>query len=180
MKNWYSGVYKALIIASAIAFLIHVFTTGQTSLGAIISAYSVLVIAVMMIIIIVFNGIFKSGGEGSTTKLLMSLFLSSGPFLLMFAIIGFLLYLMIVNKDRIVNGEVSSNYNMFSNLIVMLLMIQLYMIYTSVSSKQFEDTGSISKMTSAIVYLIGLITGICTFIVYIILTYYIADGFINK
>ena len=147
MKNWYSGVYKALIIASVIAFLIHACTTGQTSLGAIISAYSVLTLAVMMIIIILFNGIFKMGSQGSTSKLIMTIFLTSGPFLLMFAVIGILLYLMIVNQDRIVDGHVSSNYNTFSNIIVMIILIQLYIIYTSIDTQQFEDTGKISKIS---------------------------------
>ena len=179
MKNWYSGVYKGLIIASVIAFIIHTFTTGQTSLGAIISAYSVLTLAIMLIIIILFNGIFKLGPQGSTSKLILQLFLSSGPFLLMFGVIGTLLYLMIVNQNRIIDGHVSSNYNTFSNIIVMLLLIQIYIIYTNIDTQQFEDTGKISKVSSGIVYLLSLITGICTFIVYVILTYYIADGYTN-
>jgi hypothetical protein len=52
MKNWYASVYKALIMTSVIAFIISFYSTGTVSLGALLSGYSVLILAVMMILLI--------------------------------------------------------------------------------------------------------------------------------
>ena len=53
MKNWYSSIYKSLIIASVLSFIIYFFTSGNVSLGALISGYSVLTLSIMMILYII-------------------------------------------------------------------------------------------------------------------------------
>jgi hypothetical protein len=52
MSNWYNGIYKGFIITSAIAFIIAFFSQGEVSLGAYIAGYSVLTLAIIMILII--------------------------------------------------------------------------------------------------------------------------------
>ncbi len=48
------------------------------------------------------------------------------------------------------------------NIIVILLLLQLYLVYTNISSERFESTGKMSKVTSSIIYLLGTLTGIAT------------------
>ena len=52
MKDWYAGIYKALIMASVIGFIISFFSKGSVSYGAMLAGYSVLVLGVMMILLI--------------------------------------------------------------------------------------------------------------------------------
>jgi hypothetical protein len=59
MKNWYSGIYNSLIVASIISFIIYFFSSGNTSLGAIICGYSLILIALMMIIYIVLYNLMQ-------------------------------------------------------------------------------------------------------------------------
>ena len=59
MKDWYSSIYKAFIMASVIAFLISFFSSGEVSLGASLAGYSVLILGIMMILIILFQNILK-------------------------------------------------------------------------------------------------------------------------
>jgi hypothetical protein len=64
--SWYSSIYSALIVSSSIAFIIGFVTKGSTSFGATLSAYSILILAIMMILTILFRNIlFSSGSMGS-------------------------------------------------------------------------------------------------------------------
>lgn len=179
MKDWYSTIYKACILASLVAFIIGFFTDSKTSLGAYIAGYSVLTLGIMMILIVLFNGILKINSSSSTFQILYSILMASGPFLLILAVISFVLYLLINYKDNIIAGHVAPSYNSFSNIIVLLLLLQVYLVYTNINTDSFQSSGKIPKITSSFVYLLGVLTAICSIILSTILKYFSTDGFSN-
>lgn len=179
MKDWYSTIYKACIFSSVIAFILGFITDSKTSLGAYMAGYSVLILAVLMILTILFNNVLKVTGNDSTFQILYSILMTAGPFILILGVISFVLYLLITYKDNIIDGKIAPGYNSFSNIIVMLLLVQLYMVYTNIATERFENTGKMPKITSGIIYLLGVITSICSIILYTILKYFSTDGFRN-
>lgn len=179
MKDWYSTIYKACILASLVSFIIGFFSQSKLSLGAYIAGYSVLTLGIMMIITILFYNVLKVTQNSSTFQILYSILMTSGPFLLILAVISFVLYLLINYKDKIIEGHVAPSFNSFSNIIIMLLLLQVYLVYTNISTDSFESTGKISKITSSFVYLLGVLTAICSIILSTILKYYSTDGFTN-
>lgn len=179
MKDWYSSIYKALIFASLIAFIIGFFAQSQMGLGAYIAGYSVLTLGIMMILIILFKNVLKVSSNGSALQIIYSILMTSGPFLLILLVISFVLYLLINYKNNIIAGHVAPSYNSFSNIIVLLLLLQVYLVYTNIDTDSFKSTGKISKVTSSFVYLLGVLTAICSIILSTILKYYSTDGFSN-
>jgi hypothetical protein len=177
MNDWYSGIYKAFIISAIISFIIGFFSEGNVSLGAYISGYCVLILGIMMILLILFNSIMKITEGQSITQVLYTILLTAGPFLFMLGVIAFILYLMITYKSIILDNHFSDDYNSFSNIIVILILIQLYIIYRNISTDIFESTGKISKVTSSILYLLGILSAISSIILFIILKYFTTDGF---
>ena len=103
--------------------------------------------------------------------------MSSGPFLLMLAVISLVLYLIVKYKNNIIENHVSSGYYSFSNITALLIFIQLYVIYTNIFTDKFQNTGKIEKVTSSIIYLLGVLSSMTVAILYIILKYYTTDGF---
>ena len=176
MKDWYASIYKAFIIASVIGFLISFFSQGSMSVDAMVAAYSVLLLGIMMILLILFTKIFEVTQNQTTFQIIWTIFMTSGPFLLMCSIIGFILYLIIKYKDQISENHISHSYHTFSNITIILLLLQIYMVYTNISTKEFETSGKISKVTSSIIYLLGVLTGLCSMILYIILKFFRTDG----
>lgn len=179
MKDWYSGIYKACILASFVAFIIGFFSDSKTSLGAYISGYSVLILGIIMILIILFNNISRVYSNGSTFQILYTILMTTGPFLLMLSTIGFVLYLLINYKNEIIEGHIDPSYNSFSNIIVMLLLGQLYLVYTNINTDNFESTGKIPNIISNLLYLLGILTVICSIILATVLKYFSTDGFTN-
>jgi hypothetical protein len=177
MVNWYSTIYKACIYASIVAFIIGFFTSSSASLGAYLAGYSALILAIMLILIILFSTVLKATSNNSTFQILYLIFITAGPFILMLGVISFVLYSLIVYKNNIIEGHIAPGYNSFSNIIVILLMIQLYLVINNINTEIFERTGKMSKVTSSMIYLLGVLTGISSIILYTILKYYSTDGF---
>jgi hypothetical protein len=180
MSDWYSSIYKGFIISAIVSFVIGFFSEGNVSLGSYITGYSVLILGIMMILLILFNSIMKITEGQSILQILYTILLTAGPFLLMLGVISFILYLMIKYKNIILDNHVSSSYNSFSNINIILILIQLYIVYTNISSDSFEKTGKISKVTSSMVYLLGVLSAISSIIIYTILKYFTTDGFYSK
>ena len=59
MSNWYSVIYKAFIFASVISFIIYNFTSGNVSLGAMISGLTVLSFSIVMILYIILYNVLQ-------------------------------------------------------------------------------------------------------------------------
>ena len=176
MKDWYSGIYKSFIMASIIAFIISMLSTGKVSYNSELTGYSALIFGVMMILIILFKGIYHENENAGGFQLLTTILMNTGPFILKFGIVCFILYLLIVYKDAIIDEQVSPSYHTFSNITIILFLIQVYILYTNVNSDKFASTGKISKVSSSIMYLFGILSFMTSIILYIILKYFRTDG----
>jgi hypothetical protein len=102
--------------------------------------------------------------------------MATGPFLLMLGTIGFLMYLTIFYMSAIIAGQVSPNYSNFSNIVVMLLLVQIYIIYQNITNSNFISTGKLSKITLSLLYLVGVINALCSLILFTLLKYFRTDG----
>jgi hypothetical protein len=138
IQNWYSSIYRAFLIGSAILFIIYMVTKGSLSLGAMITGYSVLLFSIIMILYIIVYNVLQTTQKQSFFKSLLSMLFICGPFLLTFFIIGFVLYLVIKFKNKILLGRVSSGYNTFSNIIIILLLLQIYIVYNGINTDKFQ------------------------------------------
>jgi hypothetical protein len=98
------------------------------------------------------------------------------PFLILLGNIGFLMYLNITNQSSIITNLVPVNYYSFTNLTIVLILIQLFFIYKETKSPQFMVTGKISRLTTSYIYLVELITVMCSLVLYVLLTYFKTDG----
>jgi hypothetical protein len=177
MANWYSSVYKGFIVAGLVSFIVGIFSQGLVSLNSYIAGYSILLIAIAMMLIIIFNNILKVNEGSSFLQTILSILASAGPFLLILAVISIVLYLIVKYKSNIIDNRVSGGYYSFSNITALLIFIQLYIIYTNVFSDKFQSTGKIDKITSSLIYLLGVLSSMSTAVLYIILKYYTTDGF---
>ena len=89
------------------------------------------------------------------------------------------MYLLITYKNIISEGHVSSYYGTFSFLSSILALVQIYLLYEGLNSRQFQKTHTLSKITTSIICLTAVINTICALILYVILKYYTTDGYTN-
>jgi hypothetical protein len=176
MNTWYSLVYKALIYVSVILFLISFGTSGNTTIGALISGYSALTLSILMILIMLLNNVMTTTQGKPTLEIITTILMAAGPFLLMLAVIGLILYLIITYSEIISDGHVSNGYYTFNNISILLFLLQIYLLYSNMDTEKFKITGKLSSITSSLIYLLGVISSMCALILYTILKYFTTDG----
>lgn len=171
MNELYPNIYKGFILSSIVAFILGFFSQNELSFSSYIAGYCVLTLSILMILV---SLLYKGSQQNQT---LYNILLMCGPFILMVSVIVFILVLMGTYKEIIIKEHISKSYHSFSNIFIILLLIQIYIVYTNISTKNFESTGNLSKLTSSIITLIGVLTLICSVIIFTILKYFTTDGF---
>tara|TARA_B110000285_G_scaffold37016_1_gene40073 strand:+ start:157 stop:741 length:585 start_codon:yes stop_codon:yes gene_type:complete len=177
MTSFYSTVYNGLISASVVLFLIGLFSSGEVSMGSYITGYSTLILGIMLLLVTLFNKLFSTNQNMSSSEMVYAILSMTGPFILMLGTISFVLYLMITYKSIIIDDHVSPGYYSFNNITVLLILFQLYIVFTNTITPDYEKTHKLSKLTSSIIYLIGTLSIISSIIMYTILKYFTTDGF---
>lgn len=177
LKNWYKSTYNALLIVSVILFLIAFGTTGDVNIGSTISAYSLLILSIFMILVLVVNtSLLGETNDVSGFQSIMDVLRSAGPLFLILGVIGFVLYLLIYYKNDILGNRVSNSFYTFSNITTIILLMQIYLLYTNMNVKE-GFKGQLSKVVSGCLLIIGLFSLMSAMILYTILRYYTTDGF---
>jgi hypothetical protein len=178
--TWDVYLWKSTITATVITYIIYMFTSGVNSLNASIAGYSLLIITILGIMIQLIRKPITNQEDTSTFKMIINILMLTGPFFIVLAIIGFMLYLLISYKNPIINNQVSQSFNTFSNITSFLIFIIVYYIYNQVMCDGPECGGDASKLgnvSNSVLFLLSLLTMISSAIVYIILVYYRTDGF---
>jgi hypothetical protein len=129
----------------------------------------------MMILLNFIQNILKITAGQSMFRIIYDVFYVSGPFLFLLMIIGFMLYIIINYQTIIISGNISNNYYLFTNIVTVLIMLQVYVIYLNIDN--LNTQGKINKVTSGLLYLLVILTSISSIIVFTILKYFTTDGF---
>ncbi|MFY7729606.1 MAG: hypothetical protein ACOVRN_08820 [Flavobacterium sp.] len=169
MNSLYPFIYTALFVASAITLMVGIFTKSTASIGAFIAGYSVLAVATVMLLVIVIANVLQMNEGRSALQTLGVLLGTSGGFLLLLGVVGFLLYQSVHFKRQLVRGRVAPRYQAFNIVTVVLLLLQIALIV--------RTYGQLSKLTTSILYFIGTLTAMSAISQYSILLYYSTDGF---
>jgi len=173
-SEFQSSIYKSLISVSYIVFIIGMFTNGTISFNCYTAGYVALMISIILILVQLLNNI-QTKKESATS--IGGIILNLSPFIIILGVISSILYLNTKYRSIIIEGKVSSGYNVFSNIVIILLLIQTYIIYSAVSSKTFQEKGMTNVTTSSIL-LLAILSAIATNIIRTILKYFTTDGFI--
>jgi hypothetical protein len=82
----------------------------------------------------------------------------------------------ILNSTSTVNECISPEYQKFSFITILLLIIQMIIVYNSTTSPEFLYNGKQDRSMYAVLFLIGLINLLVMIPLHTIVTYFTADG----
>jgi hypothetical protein len=141
MDTIFYQIYVSLLFVAIILYITSISTSGENSYATLLAEYSVLILAIFMIIVLVVYDNVNSEQNITTYKILFSL-LSCFPYLILLVILGWLLYLNIVYKDAILNQHVI-NYSACNVILNILLITSLS--YTVKWNEVFNKNFKIKK-----------------------------------
>jgi hypothetical protein len=165
-------IYKSLIVVGIIIILATIGSASSVNLKGTIVGYGFIGFGILILIATTMMMVQGVGPSSNMFNIINIL----GPFLFILGAIGYTMYLLIVHFNRISDGNISSGYVNFSNVSLMLMMLQLYIFYLGTNTKEYLEKKSFSKIYSSLLYLIGFLNIIAVITIGIILTYFTTDG----
>ena len=166
----YDIIFYPFIFGS---FLVVILTSGKTDKNAVTSflvAYSTLFVIMCYKSLLVGTKI-DLGQSGGMISKVMNFIIMFFPFLSILAVILWILVLVSFYYDRITGGKVSDYYTSFMNIASLMLLIQIYMIF----SESNDKTPQLSLKTYSILRLLSVLAGLSVITVSIVLKFYVTD-----
>lgn len=190
-----TDILKPFLLTVLIMFIIVLFYSGETYYNILIAGVPILLISILIIILYILKNVFTSP-EITGFNAFKTGITSVSPLLLLATSLSVLLYLMIVNKSRIIgdcnkddnnidkfnsdnNSEnicVSNEYSSFSFCTILLIIFQIIVLLIVISNTNFINGGQIETKLFVLLFLLAVINLLLMFPIYTILTVYTADG----
>lgn len=172
-KQWYLDSNVVLYSLVAGSGLVVILTSGRTDKVAVSAfqfAYSILFWVVCYKTLIAGINADFTRSEGFLAKGI-SFVMMFLPFLRIIAVILWILTLVYLYYDRITGGNVSDYYTPFMNIASIMLLIQIYMIFSETSDKN----ASLSLKTYSVLRMLSILAVFSVITVSIVLKFYITD-----
>ena len=167
----YSTIYKLIIIISIISLFISTVSSNSISYNSGLTGYIGLLIALMMMLVMIIKNLITN--QFSFFQIL----LNSVPFILLFGIICFILYIITFYKNIITTGHLSNSYYTYSIITIVLMIIQMaYILYIDTTNDKFKNKGILPTLTYSLLFLFITFTVIACVNIYIPLKYFTTDG----
>ena len=166
--EWLPTIYNSFIVAGCFIILCTVGTASSSSLTGTIVGYSFIITGIALLIGVLMNQIKMVS--------MISIAITLGPFLILLGILIYMIYLLSVHFQQIVNNHVSNSYYLFMNMFIVLFMLLFYVFYSGTQEQAFKQSGTINKLTGLTLYLLESIQIIIIITIAIILQYFSTDG----
>jgi hypothetical protein len=172
-KQLYQNLDSFLYSLVAGAGLVVILTSGKTDKSAVTAfqvAYSILFCVVCYKSVLAGSKLDLSQSGSMITKAInfITMFF---PFLSILAVILWILVLVSLYYDRITEGKVSDYYTSFMNIASVMLLIQIYMIFSETSDK----TPPLSLKTYSLLRMLAVLSALSVITVSIVLKFYVTD-----
>ena len=171
-KQLYQNLDAFLYSLVAGSGLVVILTSGKSDKGAVTAfqvAYSILFCVVCYKTALIGSKI-NLGNDGMMAKI-MNFTIMFFPFLSILTVIMWILVLVFMYYDRITGGKVSDYYTSFMNIASIMLLIQIYMIFTEPTDK----TPPLSLKTYSMLRMLAVLSGLSVITVSIVLKFYVTD-----
>jgi hypothetical protein len=177
MQTWFSSTCRAFIFTALVCFFIGAFANQKIAANAYIAGHGITLLAFLLLLTNAFFVMFRNGTSMAT--MLYDSLLSIGPFIFIITITSLVLYNMFKYRINIENEHIGGDYIWYSESIVFLAMLQLFVMFSELRNDNFEMKGTVSKLSSSLLYLFAILSLMSYITLHSILNSYTTDGFTN-
>ena len=179
-KTWFQVLTSCMFYTGIILLLFPLIMDVTNPTNILIITYSLLTVMLAMITTSMYNRLSKKLSEivdVTISTYFYHLLSMMGPILLLFAIVGYSLYLFIRYSKNINRGRTSEQYYTFSKISMALVIVNFILLFNGIESKYFLENGRLEGTYSSGLYLTGVINAYVVMIMGYILASYTTDGF---
>jgi len=159
----------SLAIGCGLAVLLTSGQSNKTAVTAFQVAYTILFCVVCYKTVITGLKVNFSDTQSTMSKI-MAFALAFYPFIAVLVVILWILILVFKYNDRITGGKVSDYYSSFMNVTSILLLIQIYVIFS-----ETDKNPTLSPKSASMLRLFAVLSSLSVITVNIILKFYVTD-----
>jgi len=165
------NIYIILTIIGILLLLLSLWTIKKTFFNLLISGYIFLVLSFLLAIIQIINKLSLNLNYKSFYESFFNITSIIFPLLLIICFITTLISLTFFYKIKIITNNISSIYNLFSNLSTYIILLQTLVIFFNII-----NLNNVYNLPSNILHLLNILNFICIINIYIVLEHYSTDG----
>lgn len=174
-------IFRKVTTSSLIAGFIILFLTlgigGETGTMGKIVGFSFVLVGLIMFLSNTLSKIVRSPNKES--KSLLSIVTTLGPFIPAIGLLAWAITLFSQYFDYIAKDQLTPSFSMFSTFLVLSNLFLIRMMYNNMNSKEFEKSQSVNKVSGMLMYLMEIITFVILISMFIIVRFFVTDGFKN-
>lgn len=177
-------IQKAFLVLSNILIILSTFITGKASRDLMISGYSFLLFSISIISIFIIKSTIErftdnSGEVEKMSQMMLSILYRTFPLLLLIGNVSFLIYQSVKFGDLIINGNLPKEYYTMSKVSAILSAMITGGLTYAMNGEKFMKTKILSQKYNGAMYIISFFVTCATIAMYIILRYFVTDGYKN-
>jgi hypothetical protein len=115
--------------------------------------------------------------KNEEAKSILSIVTTLGPFIPAIGSLAWAITLFVQYFDYIAKDQLTPSFNMFTTFLVLSNLFLIRMLYNSMNSKEFEKNQSVNKVSGMLMYFMELISFVILISMFIILRFFVTDGF---
>jgi len=168
---------RATMFAGCIILFMTLGGRGKNKVFGTIIGYGFLLVGTILFMANIAQKILKSGN--ATAKSAMSLLITLGPFIVFIILLACIIALFASYIDRIASQNVPGSFYKLTNISLGLTLLLTYLFHKNTNSDEFKTTRKVNGVSGMTMYLVELLGFVVTLSMFIILHYFVTDGYAN-
>jgi len=174
VKSIFEILCVVILFTGAVIGLIAFFMmTGKSSYMSVVASYSLLIVGTSLLFGFALNNMYNARKmTNSKANWLSKVIVEILPYFLMVFNLGYLLYLITVNKSIVTSGNINNDYNIFSKIFIILTIVQTSIIYYGINT---TTNGLTNPLYNALLVLMCIVNFFIIRIIKIVVVDYPVD-----
>ena len=176
VRSIYEILCVVLLFTGAVIGLLAFFMmAGNTSYISVVASYSLLIVGTSLLFGYTLHNLYNINKNALNDKkvgIVRTFLIYVFPFILMALNLGYLLYLITVNKSIVTSANMNNDYSIFSKIFIILTILQTSMLYYSINTSK---NGQMNPVYNSFIVLISIINFYIIRIIKIVIVDYPVD-----
>jgi hypothetical protein len=178
VRSLFEILCVVLLFSGATVGLIAIFMmNASNSFLTTITGYSLIITGISLLFGFMLHNLYVKNSMGNSLSgkmnWLRDTIINILPFIIMAINLGYLIYILTMNKSIVMSGNLSNDYNIFSKIFIILTIIQTSMIYYGINTP--DAKGFIPPIYNALLILISIVNMYIIRIIKIVIVDYPVD-----
>uniref|UniRef100_A0A6C0FCL3 Uncharacterized protein n=1 Tax=viral metagenome TaxID=1070528 RepID=A0A6C0FCL3_9ZZZZ len=177
-QKLFTMVKNGVFLAGFLILFLTLGGGGENQTWGMIIGYSFVLTGAILFTSNIVSKLVRS--KNSESKSILSLFVTLGPFFVFTVLVACIVALLASYFQRIAKKQLTPAFEQLTTLSLLNTLLLTYLFNRNTSTEEFKKTQEVNKVSGMIMYLVEILGFIIVISMFIVLKFYVTDGFSNS